>query len=84
MRRSVDLQQIPFDAVERIEVLKDGPAIYGTDAVAGVVNVILRQQYTGSPRQPPRGPPTTAKATSTRARSPSARATSRAIGTTCS
>ena len=44
----VDLQQIPFDAVERIEVLKDGAsAIYGTDAVAGVVNVILRQQYTG-------------------------------------
>jgi iron complex outermembrane receptor protein len=44
----VDLQQIPFDAVERIEVLKDGAsAIYGSDAVAGVVNVILRQQFTG-------------------------------------
>ena len=44
----VDLQQIPFDAVERIEVLKDGAsAIYGSDAVAGVINVILRQQYTG-------------------------------------
>ena len=44
----VDLQQIPFDAVERIEILKDGAsAIYGSDAVAGVVNVILRQQYTG-------------------------------------
>jgi iron complex outermembrane recepter protein len=44
----VDLQQIPFDAVERIEVLKDGAsAIYGSDAVAGVVNVILRQAYTG-------------------------------------
>ena len=44
----VDLSQIPFDAVERIEVLKDGAsAIYGSDAVAGVVNVILRQQYTG-------------------------------------
>ncbi|MFO1317813.1 MAG: TonB-dependent receptor [Burkholderiales bacterium] len=43
-----DLSQIPFDAVERIEVLKDGAsAIYGADAVAGVVNVILRQQYTG-------------------------------------
>ncbi|MEP7329010.1 MAG: TonB-dependent receptor [Betaproteobacteria bacterium] len=43
-----DLQQIPFDAVERIEVLKDGAsAIYGSDAVAGVVNVILRQQFTG-------------------------------------
>ncbi len=44
----VDLQQIPFDAVERIEILKDGAsAIYGADAVAGVVNVILRQQFTG-------------------------------------
>ncbi|MEO8753036.1 MAG: TonB-dependent receptor plug domain-containing protein, partial [Casimicrobiaceae bacterium] len=44
----VDLSQIPFDAVERIEVLKDGAsAIYGSDAVAGVVNVILRQQFTG-------------------------------------
>ena len=43
-----DLGQLPFDAVERIEVLKDGAsAIYGSDAVAGVVNVILRQQYTG-------------------------------------
>ena len=43
-----DLQQIPFDAVERIEILKDGAsAIYGSDAVAGVVNVILRQQFTG-------------------------------------
>jgi iron complex outermembrane receptor protein len=43
-----DLSQIPFDAVERIEVLKDGAsAIYGSDAVAGVVNVILRQNFTG-------------------------------------
>ncbi|MFO1306176.1 MAG: TonB-dependent receptor [Burkholderiales bacterium] len=43
-----DLSQIPFDAVERIEILKDGAsAIYGSDAVAGVVNVILRQQFTG-------------------------------------
>jgi iron complex outermembrane receptor protein len=45
----VDLSQLPFDAVERIEVLKDGAsAIYGSDAVAGVVNVILRQQFTGA------------------------------------
>jgi iron complex outermembrane receptor protein len=44
----VDLQQIPFEAVERIEVLKDGAsAIYGSDAVAGVVNIILRQTFTG-------------------------------------
>jgi iron complex outermembrane receptor protein len=44
----VDLQQIPMEAVERIEILKDGAsAIYGSDAVAGVVNVILRQTFTG-------------------------------------
>ena len=46
--RTSTIQQIPFDAVERIEVLKDGAsAIYGSDAVAGVVNIILRQQFTG-------------------------------------
>jgi iron complex outermembrane receptor protein len=47
-RSFVNLNQVPFDAVERIEVLKDGAsAIYGSDAVAGVVNVILRDQYKG-------------------------------------
>ena len=47
-RRTSTCQQIPFDAVDRIEILKDGAsAIYGSDAVAGVVNVILRQQFTG-------------------------------------
>ena len=47
-RSFVNLNQVPFDAVERIEVLKDGAsAIYGSDAVAGVVNIILREQYTG-------------------------------------
>jgi iron complex outermembrane receptor protein len=44
----VDLSQIPLDAVERIEILKDGAsAIYGSDAIAGVVNVILRRDYKG-------------------------------------
>jgi iron complex outermembrane receptor protein len=43
-----DLQNIPLAAVDRIEVLKDGAsAIYGADAVAGVVNIILRQDYKG-------------------------------------
>ena len=43
-----DINNIPLAAVERIEVLKDGAsAVYGADAVAGVVNVILRQDYTG-------------------------------------
>lgn len=43
-----DINNIPLAAVERVEVLKDGAsAIYGADAVAGVVNVILRQDYRG-------------------------------------
>lgn len=45
----VNLNTIPLDAVERIEVLKDGAsAIYGSDAIAGVVNVILRNDYQGA------------------------------------
>lgn len=44
----VDLNSIPSSAVERIEVLKDGAsAIYGSDAIAGVVNIILRKDYKG-------------------------------------
>jgi iron complex outermembrane receptor protein len=44
----VDLSQIPLAAVERVEVLKDGAsAVYGTDAIAGVLNVILRKDFTG-------------------------------------
>jgi len=46
---SADLLTIPAAAVERIEVLKDGAsAIYGSDAIAGVVNVILRKRYNGT------------------------------------
>lgn len=45
---AVDLNAIPFGAVERIEVLTDGAsAVYGTDAIAGVVNFILRKEYQG-------------------------------------
>lgn len=45
---SVDLNTIPLTMVDRIEVLKDGAsAIYGADAVAGVVNVITRKSYDG-------------------------------------
>ena len=48
-RNFVDLNSIPLEAVERIEVLKDGAsAIYGADAVGGVVNVLLRKNYTGA------------------------------------
>ena len=48
-RNFVDLNSLPLEAVDRIEVLKDGAsAIYGADAVGGVVNVILRRSYTGA------------------------------------
>lgn len=44
----VDLNSIPMAAVERIEILKDGAsAIYGTDAIGGVINFILRKDYKG-------------------------------------
>jgi iron complex outermembrane receptor protein len=44
----VDINSIPVAAIERIEILKDGAsAIYGSDAVAGVVNIILRRNYEG-------------------------------------
>jgi len=43
-----DLSQIPMSAVERIEILKDGASsIYGSDAIAGVVNVITRKNFDG-------------------------------------
>ncbi|HVT72694.1 MAG TPA: TonB-dependent receptor, partial [Lacunisphaera sp.] len=45
----VDLNLIPLSAVDRIEVLTDGAsAIYGTDAVSGVINIILKKDYTGA------------------------------------
>jgi outer membrane receptor protein involved in Fe transport len=41
-----DISLIPIDAIERIEILTDGAsAIYGADAVAGVVNIILKRDY---------------------------------------
>jgi iron complex outermembrane recepter protein len=48
-RSFVDLNTIPLEAVDRVEILKDGAsAIYGSDAVGGVVNIILRKNYTGA------------------------------------
>lgn len=45
----VDLNSIPLSAVESIEVLKDGAsALYGADAVAGVVNIKMRRGYDGT------------------------------------
>ncbi|MCU1022307.1 TonB-dependent receptor [Stenotrophomonas maltophilia] len=46
---SVDLNVIPVSLIERVEVLKDGAsAIYGADAVAGVVNIITKQGFEGA------------------------------------
>lgn len=45
----VDINSIPVAAIERIDILKDGAsAVYGSDAVAGVVNIILRKDFTGT------------------------------------
>jgi iron complex outermembrane receptor protein len=45
---TVDLSAIPLSAIERVEILKDGAsAIYGSDAIAGVINVVLRRDLRG-------------------------------------
>jgi iron complex outermembrane receptor protein len=45
----VDVNQIPTAAIERVEVLTDGAsAIYGSDAVGGVINIILKNDYQGA------------------------------------
>ena len=44
----VDLNRIPVSSIERVEVLKDGAsAVYGSDATAGVINIITRQDHVG-------------------------------------
>src|SRR5438874_12990564 len=44
----VDLNSIPTAAVDRVEILKDGAsAVYGSDAIAGVVNIITRKRMDG-------------------------------------
>jgi iron complex outermembrane receptor protein len=46
--KAVDLNSIPLGAIQRVEILKDGAsAIYGTDAIGGVINFILRTDYRG-------------------------------------
>jgi outer membrane receptor protein involved in Fe transport len=46
---SVDLNAIPLAVIERVEVLKDGAsAVYGSDAIAGVVNIITRTDFAGT------------------------------------
>jgi iron complex outermembrane receptor protein len=48
-RSSIDLdQQVPLNAIDRIELLTDGASsLYGTDAIAGVVNIITRSEKQG-------------------------------------
>lgn len=44
-----DLNSIPLGAVERIEILSDGAsAVYGSDAIGGVINIITRKDFTGA------------------------------------
>jgi iron complex outermembrane receptor protein len=46
---TVDMNSIPMAAVERIEILTDGAsAIYGSDAIGGVINIILRKDFEGA------------------------------------
>ncbi len=46
---AVDLNAIPVDAIDRIDVLKDGAAaVYGTDAIGGVINFITKKNYQGA------------------------------------
>jgi len=48
----VDISTIPWSAVKRIEVLPDGAsALYGSDAIAGVVNIIMRDDFQGAETQ---------------------------------
>ena len=50
--RVVDLSAIPLSIVERVEVVTGGrSAVYGADAVAGVVNIVTRRDFTGSESQ---------------------------------
>jgi iron complex outermembrane receptor protein len=47
-REFVDVSSVPFTAVQQVQILRDGgSALYGSNAIAGVVNVILRKTYQG-------------------------------------
>ena len=58
---AVDINSIPLSAIDRVEVLKDGASgVYGSDAVAGVINFILRRDFQGVEITGYYGKPTTA------------------------
>ncbi|MCH1921529.1 TonB-dependent receptor [Shewanella sp. A3A] len=45
---SVDLNSIPVAMIQRVEILKDGAsAVYGSDAIAGVINIITKKDFDG-------------------------------------
>ncbi len=55
----VNLSAIPVAAIDRVEILTDGAsAIYGSDAIAGVINYIMRQDFTGADAMVQYGAPT--------------------------
>ena len=57
--QGVNLAAIPFAAIERVEILKDGAsALYGSDAIGGVINFITRSDYTGAEVSGQYGTPT--------------------------
>ncbi|WP_299011119.1 TonB-dependent receptor [uncultured Shewanella sp.] len=63
---TVDLNTIPVSMIKRIEVLKDGAsAVYGSDAIAGVVNIILKDDFEGFELNAQSGASTQGDATTT-------------------
>jgi len=57
--QGVNLAAIPLQAIERVEILKDGAsAVYGSDAIAGVINFITRKDYSGAEASAFYGTPT--------------------------
>lgn len=52
LSQAVNVNQLPVQGIERIEVLRDGASsIYGSDAVGGVINYVMRRNYVGSEAQ---------------------------------
>jgi iron complex outermembrane receptor protein len=47
-RNFVDVSNLPLEAIDHVEILRDGAsALYGSDAIAGVVNIILKKTFSG-------------------------------------